>query len=209
MPPLDDAAVVAGLRAGDEEVFGRVFEDYHPLLMRLAAAIVKRPALAEEVVQDAWVTMVSSLDDFEERSTLRTWMARVVMNRATTVAKREGRNVSFAPDVLASEIDEPAVDPSRFLSWGAWGEIVARWQETPEMLASRKQTRLAIEAALEGLPESQRVVVTLRDVEGFSSEEVCNALGISESNQRVLLHRGRCRVRSALERAIREELKPR
>jgi RNA polymerase sigma-70 factor (ECF subfamily) len=208
MAPLDDAALVAYLRAGDEQVFARVFEDYHPLLIRLATAIVKRPALAEEVVQDAWVTMMASLDDFEERSTLRTWMARIVMNRATSLAKREGRSVSFSPDSLASELDEPAVEPSRFL-FGAWVQIVPTWEETPEMLASRKQTRLAIEAALEGLPESQRVVVTLRDVEGFSSEEVCNALGISESNQRVLLHRGRCRVRAALERAIREEKKKR
>lgn len=171
------------------------------MLMRLAVAIVKSPSVAEEVVQDTWVAVIGALPTFEGRSTLRTWIARIAINRAKTRALRDGRTVSLSDVETATE---PSVDASRFYSSGLFNQWPDRWSETPEALMSRREVREAIEAALADLPESQRVVVTLRDMEGWTSEEVCNALDVSESNQRVLLHRGRSRLRAVLERVHRE-----
>ena len=204
MAELSDAEIVERLRAGDEATFTRVFEAHHPMLLRLAAAFVKSASIAEEVVQDAWVAVLDALDTFEGRSTFKTWIARIVINGAKTRAAREGRAVPLPELDLEETANEPAVEPSRFYGFGLFNQWPDRWVETPEELVARHQIRAAIEAALEDFPPNQRAVVTLRDLEGFSAEEVCNVVNVSESNQRVLLHRGRARLRAALERVLRE-----
>jgi RNA polymerase sigma-70 factor (ECF subfamily) len=201
-PQTDDSTLVERLRAGDEATFTRLVEGYHSVLLRLALAIVGSRGSAEEVVQDTWVAVLDSLPSFEGRSSLKTWIARIAINRAKTRAVRDGRNVPL--DFLdATEGDgEPAVDPSRFRGPGVWAEPVERWDEAPEALLLRREARERIEEGLQKLPAAQRAVVTLRDLEGWSSEEVCNALEVSESNQRVLLHRGRSRLRAVLEQFL-------
>lgn len=192
---MSDADLVQRLRDGDEAAFAEVFEAHHTMLVRLASAYVKSASAAEEIAQDTWVAVMGALGSFEGRSSLKTWIARIAINRAKTRAERDGRQVPL-------EDEEPSsVDSSRFV-FGFFRRPPATWDETPEALLSRRQVREAIEKCLESLPDAQRAVVTLRDMEGWSSEEVCNALDVSESNQRVLLHRGRGRLRAALESAL-------
>jgi RNA polymerase sigma-70 factor (ECF subfamily) len=196
----EDSRLVAQILEGDDAAFRALVDREHPLLVRLAKGIVKDPALVEEVVQDAWLSVVRSLESWEARSSLRTWIGRIVLNRAKTVASRASRSVPVPS--FDSELDEreDTVDASCFSTLGFWKKSPARWnEENPEALVTQRETRLAIEAAMEGLPPGQRAVVTLRDLEGWSSEETCNVLEISESNQRVLLHRARARIRAALE----------
>ncbi len=195
-----DVALVRRLREGDAAAFTELFEALHVTLVRLAQAYVRSPSIAEEIAQDTWVAVVDSLDSFEGRSALKTWIARIAINRAKTRAVRDGRQVP-----LDDEDDpQPTLDPSSFSRSGAFKQPPHRWDETPEALLSRREVREAIDRCLEGLPAPQRTVVTLRDIEGWSSEEVCNVLDLSESNQRVLLHRGRGRLRAALEAALEE-----
>jgi len=189
-----DAALVQRLRDGDETAFTEVFDAHHPMLVRLAVAFVKDASVAEEIAQDTWVAMMDALGSFEGRSTLKTWIARIAINRAKTRALRDGRQVPL-------EEEDGSVDSSRF-TFGFFKRPPARWDETPEALVERQEVRAAIERCLADLPDAQRAVVTLRDMEGWSSEEVCNALDVSESNQRVLLHRGRGRLRAALEAVL-------
>jgi len=196
-----DSALVERLRSGDEATFTCLVEDYHSVLMRLALAIVGSRGTAEEVVQDTWVAVLDALPSFEGRSSLKTWIARIAINRAKTRAVRDGRNVPLQFGEGA-EGDEPSVDPSRFRAVGVWAEPVETWDEAPEALLLRREARQRIEEGLQKLPSAQRAVVTLRDLEGWSSEEVCNALELSESNQRVLLHRGRSRLRAVLEQFL-------
>jgi len=190
---MSDAALVRRLREGDEDAFRTVFEAHQPMLVRLASAYVKSPSVAEEIAQDTWVAVIDSLGGFEERAALKTWIARIAINRAKTRAQREGRQVQLEDE------EAPSVDSSRFGTFGQFKNAPSRWEESPEALVSRREVREAIERCLDDLPTPQRTVVTLRDLEGWSSEEVCNVLEISESNQRVLLHRGRSRLRAALE----------
>ncbi|MGH7295454.1 MAG: RNA polymerase sigma factor [Polyangiaceae bacterium] len=196
-PTLDDGLLVERLRAGDEAAFRGLVSSMHRSLMRLALACVASQAAAEEVVQETWLAVVGQIDRFEARSSLRTWVAAILVNRAKTRGARDKRTVPFS--AIAKEDLDP-VEPERFTAAGFWSPPPVRWDDGPESLALRKEACEAIERELGTLPETQRTVVTLRDLEGWTSEEVCNVLGLSETNQRVLLHRGRQRLRAALER---------
>jgi RNA polymerase sigma-70 factor (ECF subfamily) len=191
---MNDAELVERLRQGDEGAFRALYEAHHTTLVRLASAYVKSASVAEEVAQDTWVAVIDSLGTFEGRSALKTWIARIAINRAKTRAQRDGRQVPLEDDA-----DVASVDSARFGAIGQFKQAPTRWEDTPEALVGRREVREAIERGLETLPPPQRTVVTLRDIEGWSSEEVCNVLEIAESNQRVLLHRGRTRLRAALE----------
>jgi RNA polymerase sigma-70 factor (ECF subfamily) len=185
------------LRDGDEAAFRDLVTRMHRALSKLALAFVGSPSAAEEVVQETWLSVVSQLDRFEGRSSLRTWIGSILVNRAKTRGVRDKRSVPFSS--LSPDETEP-VEPERFGARGFWSVPPTRWDDAPEALVLRKEAREAIERELETLPPAQRTVVVLRDIEGWSHEEVCNVLGVSETNQRVLLHRGRLRLRAALER---------
>ena len=196
----DERELLSRLRAGDREAFAALVALHGGPLLRLAISFVKTPAIAEEVVQDAWLAALESLGKFEGRASLRTWLFHIVANKARTRVVREGRTVPFS--ALGSEAggDEPAVSPERFDRGGMWKEPPGKWsEENPERLAQNTQTRAAIEQAIAALPEAQRAVITLRDIEELEAEEICNLLGVTLSNQRVLLHRARAKVRLALE----------
>jgi RNA polymerase sigma-70 factor (ECF subfamily) len=204
MPPramaLPDAEIVRALRRGDEAVFAEVVDAYSPGLMRMARMFVRDRAVAEEVVQETWLGVLRGIDRFEERSSIKTWLFRILMNTAKTRAKREARSIPFSAAVRA---DEPSVDPDRFLGpdhryAGGWMLGPSDWQ-TPEDELIQGEIRGVILQAIHELPDAQRAVITLRDVDGFPSDEVCGALGISDGNQRVLLHRARSKVRAAIE----------
>jgi RNA polymerase sigma-70 factor (ECF subfamily) len=206
--PTTDAALVRALRRGDEAVFAALVHELGPSLLRVARLYVSTTAVAEEVVQEAWLGLLNGLDRFEGRSSLKTWLFRILVNRAKTRGEREGRSVPFASLTAEVEDDEPAVEADRFASGGRWAghwtSSPLRFDELPEERVLAAETRLVVERALAELPPSQRAVVTLRDVEGWTAEEVRNVLDLSETNQRVLLHRGRSRVRQALERYLNE-----
>jgi RNA polymerase sigma-70 factor (ECF subfamily) len=188
---------VARLRAGESAAFTELVGRHGGALLRLATTFLKDRSVAEEVVQDTWLAALDGLDAFEGRSSLRTWLFSILANRARNRAVREGRTVPWS--ALGDGDGGAAVDPARFHPDGHWLETHARWsEEDPERLVSGAQTRAAIERAIAALPEAQRTVVTLRDVEGLEAEEICNLLGLSLTNQRVLLHRARTRLRQAL-----------
>jgi RNA polymerase sigma-70 factor (ECF subfamily) len=197
-----DEQLVAALRAGDEEAFRTVVRDWHASLLRVARIFVPTRALAEEVVQETWLRVLGALDRFEGRSALRTWVFRILVNTAKTRAQREGRTIPFSALQDAARVPEAAVEPERFLPDdhprypGHWASPPA---DLPEERVLAAETREVIAGAIEALPASQRAVISLRDVEGWSSDEVCNALDLTEVNQRVLLHRARAKVRSAVE----------
>jgi RNA polymerase sigma-70 factor (ECF subfamily) len=196
----EDGALVDRILAGDAAALRVLIERDHVTLLRFARAITRDEDLAQEVVQEAWVRIHRGLATFEKRSSLRTWMARIVINRAKTLTARAARWVPFAEE---AEAHEDAVDPAAFTERGFWKDTPARWHvETPERLLDRQQICAAIQAEIAQLPTAQRAVLTLRDLEGWDAQEVCNALEISESNQRVLLHRARSRVRAGLERVV-------
>jgi RNA polymerase sigma-70 factor, ECF subfamily len=203
---LDDRELCAGLRRGDEAAFAKLVALYHAPLRRLALSYVRSAAVADEVVQETWLGVVRGIGSFEERSSLKTWIFRILANTAKTRAQREARTVPLSSLVVAGDgDDDPAVDPSRFLDqqherWpGHWASPPARWDEVPEEHLTGRETLDALQAAIAGLPPAQRQVIVLRDVEGWDAEEVCDLLGLSEGNQRVLLHRARSKVRQALE----------
>ena len=200
-----DERTLAALRAGDEEAFRTVVREWHSSLLRVAQIFVPTRAVAEEVVQETWLRVLGALDRFEGRSSLKTWVFRILVNTAKTRAQREGRSIPFSALQDAGRVPEAAVEPERFLPDdhphhpGGWASPPP---DLPEERLLAGETREVIAAAIEELPASQRAVISLRDVEGWSSEEVRNALDISEVNQRVLLHRARSRVRRALEEYI-------
>jgi RNA polymerase sigma-70 factor (ECF subfamily) len=196
---IDDAGQLARLRAGDRATFEAIVRGWSPAMLRVARHYVHNHASAEEIVQETWLAVVRSLDGFEGRSSLRTWVFRILMN----VARRRGRTEART----RVELDGPSVDPDRFRDsddpWpGHWrDEAVPRdWGPEPALLADELRGVLA--SALAELPERQRAVVELRDVHGLDSEEVCALLNLTSTNQRVLLHRGRTRLRAILEVAI-------
>lgn len=202
----EDAALLARLRAGDEAAFDELVGRHSSSMLRVARMYVPSQAVAEEVVQETWLGVLTGLDRFEGRSSLKTWLFRILVNRARTRGERERRTVPFA--ALAgreADDDEPAVGPERFLPadhdrWPShWATPPARWEESPERSLESGETLQVIRDAIERLPPMQRLVITMRDLEGWDSEEVRNALEISETNQRVLLHRARSKVRAALE----------
>jgi RNA polymerase sigma-70 factor (ECF subfamily) len=208
-PADPDAALLARLRDGDEDAFRTLVSEHGPFLMRLVMMHVPSRAIAEEVVQDTWLAALNGLDRFEGRSMLRTWLASIALNKARTRGTREGRILPFA--LLRRRYEEgggPAIDPDRFQGRrgerpGWWASPPAAWED-PQSQLEAKETRDVLLKAIRDLPPRQREVITLRDISGWDSEEVRNALDLSETNQRVLLHRARSKVRAALE----EHLKP-
>jgi RNA polymerase sigma-70 factor (ECF subfamily) len=192
---MDDDALLERLRAGDEKAFEALVSRYDGALRRVARTFVRSAAAADDVVQETWLAVIRGLGDFEGRSSLRTWIFAILANRARTRAGRDARNVPFS--ALEGE-DTPAVDPAAFGSDGRWRSAPARLTGDPErdLLAGELRARLL--TAVDELPPAQRAVITLRDLVGASAEETCDVLGLSEGNQRVLLHRARARVRSAL-----------
>jgi RNA polymerase sigma-70 factor (ECF subfamily) len=198
-PCADESALVGRLKAGDRAAFAELVGRHGGALLRLATTFVKERSVAEEVVQDAWLAALDGLDAFEARSSLRTWLFSILANKARNRAVREGRSLPFSALGAPGGDGEAAVDPARFQADGHWLEATAAWSvEDPERLAGGAETRAAIERAIAALPEAQRAVVTLRDVEGLEAEEICNLLGLTLTNQRVLLHRARTRLRQAL-----------
>lgn len=198
------------LRRGEESAFAEMVSGWSPMMLRIARAHVSTEASSEEVVQDTWVAVVRGLQRFEGRSSLRTWVFRILVNLAKTRGVRESRSVPMS-SYLTSDDPEPTVDPDRFRApdercprhWTLSGRPTA-WVAGPEQSAVDAETRRLLGAALADLPDRQRTVVTLRDVQGMSADEVCPLLGISATNQRVLLHRGRARLRAVLEDYYRE-----
>ena len=207
----DDLRLVKALRAGDEAAFVSLIDDYQTSLLRLAMIYVPDRAVAEDVVQETWLGVLKGIDRFEGRSSLKTWIFRIMTNIAKTRGKREARSVPFsALDGDDAESSGPTVAPDRFLPadhprWpNHWDVGPCRWDFPEDRLLSREALDV-VSRAIEALSPKQREVITLRDVEGWPSEEVCNVLEISETNQRVLLHRARAKVRQALERYFESE----
>ncbi len=203
----EDARLVAALRAGDEVAFMALVEQYQGQLTRVALMYVSSREVAEEVVQETWLGVLKGLDRFEGRSSLKTWMFRILTNIAKTRGVRESRTVPFSSLVAGeAEGEETAVDPSRFHApgenEGAWLLPPSRWDELPDAALSSSETIAAVQAAIEQLPPAQRQVIQLRDIDGWTGEEVCNVLELTETNQRVLLHRARSKVRRAIERYL-------
>jgi RNA polymerase sigma-70 factor, ECF subfamily len=202
MPPRDialsDGEIVRALRQGNESVFAELVDAWSPGLMRMALMYVRDRTVAEDVVQDTWIAVLRGIDRFEGRSSLKTWVYRILINTAKTRGQREARSIPFS---AAASADEPSVDPDRFLESGGWRIGPGEWT-SPEDELLQGETRDEILAAIDTLPDSQRAVITMRDIEGLPSEEVAETLGISGGNQRVLLHRARSKVRAALERRL-------
>jgi RNA polymerase sigma-70 factor, ECF subfamily len=198
----DETELVARLRAGDEHAFETLVTRHYGTMMAVAQTYVKSRAVAEEVVQEAWLGVLQSLDRFEARSSLKTWILAILVNKAKTRGMREARSVPFAS--LAPEHDEPAVEPERFRGPqdafpGHWRAYPGDWGAAPEVVLEDRETLGVALRAIAALPLAQQTVIRMRDVEGYSSDEVCAALEVSVANQRVLLHRARSRVRAALE----------
>jgi RNA polymerase sigma-70 factor, ECF subfamily len=203
-----DAQLVEALRAGDEDAFARLVREYQPSLVRVARIYVSTQAAAEEVAAETWLAVLKGLDRFEGRSSLKTWIFRILTNIAKTRAQRDGRTLPFSSLQDPGRVPEAAVDADRFLDsehprWpGHWAVRPEPWPEDALVAA---ETQALVAEAIEALPPAQRAVISLRDVEGWSSEEVRNALELSETNQRVLLHRARSKVRRALEAYLGKE----
>jgi RNA polymerase sigma-70 factor (ECF subfamily) len=200
----DDEALIAALSRGDADAFATLVDRHSPAMIRVAMAYVPTRAAAEEAVQETWIAVMRGIDRFEGRASLKTWIFRILSNVAMRSGARERRSVPFSALAEAEDTGEPSVDPDRFLPAdherfpGHWATMPARWP-TPEEGLLAGETREVIAAAIAELPVAQRTVIALRDVEGWSSEEVREALEISAGNQRILLHRARSRVRSAIE----------
>jgi RNA polymerase sigma-70 factor (ECF subfamily) len=209
-PADPDAELLERLRDGDEDAFRTLVEEHGPFLMRLVMMHVPSRAIAEEVVGDTWLAVLDGLDRFEGRSMLRTWLASIALNKARTRGTREGRILPFA--LLRRRYEEgggPALDPDRFQGRrgerpGWWASPPVAWED-PQSQLEADETREVLLKAIRDLPPRQREVITLRDISGWDAEEVRNALDLSETNQRVLLHRARSKVRAALEEHLRPE----
>jgi RNA polymerase sigma-70 factor, ECF subfamily len=205
---VEEKRLVAALRAGDEEVFVELVRRHGPPMLRVAQLYVTSQAVAEEVVQETWLAVLTGIGRFEGRSSFKTWLFRILANRAQSRAAKEGRSVPFSAlrdEELAAA--EPSVEPNRFRGAGErfahhWTSSPQRWAELPEASLLSQETVAIIEQAVASLPPVQRAVVTLRDIVGLHADEVCEVLEISTTNQRVLLHRGRTKVRQALERHL-------
>lgn len=195
-----DLELVRLLLDGDEASFRELVHGYHASMIRVARLFVGSQAVAEEVVQEAWMGLLKGLARFEGRSSLKTWLYRIVVNRAKTRSLRERRSRPFSS--LESEQDDMPMDPSRFKAGGGWASPLHPWNETsPEDELVRSEALAEVKTALVALPDPQQTVVRLRDVEGWSSREVCELLELSDVNQRVLLHRGRVKIRNAVDAA--------
>jgi RNA polymerase sigma-70 factor (ECF subfamily) len=202
----EEGVLLAGLREGDEAAFAWMVDCYSPPLMRLAAIYVSSRASAEEVVQETWVAVIRGIDGFEGRSSVKTWVYRILMNIARTRGARESRSIPFSSTPTAlHEGSGPAFDPGRFLPeshehWpGHWASFPQAWETEPEDRLLAEETMRLVKACIADLPPAQREVTVLRDVQGLSAAEACALLGITDASQRVLLHRGRSKIRAALE----------
>ena len=211
-PSLDEIALVEGLRRGDESAFVALIDRYQGPMLRLAMAYVPSRAVAEEVVQETWLGVLQGIGRFEGRSSLKTWIFRILTNRAKTRGEREGRSVPFSSLAAAdADLSGPTVEPEQFHppdhpQWAnTWVSYPKRWDELPEDRLLSREISACIQTAIDMLPLTQREVITLRDVEGWSSEDVCNILAITETNQRVLLHRARAKVRRAVDQYLQED----
>jgi RNA polymerase sigma-70 factor, ECF subfamily len=198
--------LLARLRAGDERAFESLVASYHGTMIAVARTYVKTRDVAEEVVQEAWLGVLKGLDRFEGRSSLKTWVLRILVNTAITRGEREARSLPFSSVAPADE-DEPSVDPERFRPPGGafaghWTSYPGDWRSLPEEGLQGSETIEVVKRAIEALPGSQRLVIAMRDVAGCGADEVCDALDLSPGNQRVLLHRARSQVRAALERHL-------
>jgi RNA polymerase sigma-70 factor, ECF subfamily len=191
-----DALLLGRLRDGDEQAFTELVGRYHSSMLRLAMSFVSSQAVAEEVVQDTWLALLRGLDAFEGRSSLKTWLFSILVNQARTTGTREHRTVPVADP-------EPAVDPARFDASGGWADPPEHWIEAAEDRLAAGKFADRLRELIAELPARQREVVILRDVEELTSEEVCSVLAISDGNQRVLLHRGRSRLRQLFEDEFR------
>jgi RNA polymerase sigma-70 factor, ECF subfamily len=204
---VEEEQLLARLRAGDERAFMELVDAHGALMLAVAQGYVRTRAIAEEVVQDTWISVLAGLDRFEGRSSLKTWIMRILVNRAKTRGAREAR---FVPFSCVTELDDgrPAVEAERFLPaehprWpGHWAVSPQSWAAVPEERLLARETMDVIRDAIGELPPRQRDVLQLRDIAGWEQDEVCAALGLSDGNQRVLLHRARSRVRAALERHL-------
>ena len=204
----DDATLVDRLRRRDEAAFAALVNRYHAHLVRLALGYVPNQAVAEEVAQETWIGVFRGVDRFAGRSSFRTWLFRILINQAKRRGERESRTIPFA--ALSREDgddDEPEVAPDRFHPaghrWaGHWAMFPQDWREAPEERLLSDETRAVVQRAIDALPRTQRLVITMRDVDGLAPDEICNILSISETNQRVLLHRARSKVRGPLERYL-------
>lgn len=191
----EDRELVARLRAGEEQAFVELAARHHAAMLQLASSFVSSPAIAEEVVQDTWLAVLRGIDGFGGRSTFKTWLLQILVNRARSTGVREQRSVAIGDAI-------PAVDRSRFDASGAWMSPPQHWVEESEDRVIAEGLADRLHATLRRLPARQREVLLLRDVEGLSSPEVCEVLEISEGNERVLLHRGRSQLRQALEEFV-------
>jgi len=208
----DEQRLIDSLRAGDQAAFETLIERYHNQLLRLAMFYVTNHAVAEDVVQETWLGVLQGLARFEGRSSLKTWIFRILTNRARTRGQREGRSVPFS-DLAVAEAGagETGVDADQFWpadhssSANGWVSLPRNWNELPEDRLLSRETLARVQAAIAALPPTQREVITLRDVEGWSAQEVCNVLEITETNQRVLLHRARAKVRREVEHYLNAE----
>lgn len=207
---MHDEQMASRLRAGDEAAFREIVAEYGGRLARLARSFSRNDAVIEEAVQETWMAVIRGIHGFEGRAPLRTWIFGILVNQARRLAVREHRQAQVAAggNIAAqgragSEEGEPR-EPGMGAN-GVWVDAPAPWgMEDPESAMLSAETLQVIESALAELPASQRQVVVLRDLEGLSSEEVCNILEVSDTNQRVLLHRGRARVRQALDRYVKD-----
>lgn len=204
----DEGALLAGLRSGDEAAFAHLVDTYHGAFVRLAQHYVPSRAVAEEVAQETWLAVIEGIGRFEGRSSLKTWLFRILVNRARTRGERERRTTPLSSLAAGDEEETgPVVLPERFRGsdalWaGHWAAPPRRWEGEAEQRLLDGETRELLEAVIATLPAQQRDVLVLRDVCGLAGAEVCEALGLSEANQRVLLHRGRSKVRAALEQYL-------
>jgi len=209
--PGDDPRLVEALRRGDEAAFSALVERHHPSMLRLARLYLPDPVSAEEAVQDAWLGVLRGLRGFEGRSSLKTWIFRILVNRAKTRRRRDRSLLSRTSPLPGIENDPDAWPRGWFRSASDplaphhWARFPPRWQPTPEDGLLSRELRARLEEAIRALPPIQQQVITLRDVEGWSAEDVCNVLDLRETNQRVLLHRARARVRRALARHLGRE----
>ncbi len=192
----EDTELLERLRAGDEPAFDELIGRYHTRLVRLARAFVANNQSAEDVAQDTWVAVIRGVERFEGRSSLQTWLYRICVNRARSRGLADHRYLTVDPS-------QASVDPGRFGSNGAWVEPLEPWSNIDDRMFAQAMAPFVL-AVIDGLPEGQRQVVTLRDVEGLTSSETCEVLGITETHQRVLLHRARARLRTAIEAEQRD-----
>ena len=205
----EDAFLLQQLRAGDETAFLKLVERHHNTLLRLARVYVRSPEVAEEVVQETWLGVLKGIDRFEGRSSLKTWIFRILTNRAKTRGEREARSIPFSALAQGdAESGDSGFDLDRFLptdhpQWpGHWALPPAAWEGNPEERLLAEERKKCILDLIDSLPEGQRAVITLRDLQGLTAAEVCNVLEISETNQRVLLHRARTKVRTLCEELL-------